>query len=126
MAPGSAFLSLFLKADLLTRRFCSTPFVAGLLAVLFIPSAQANLCEAQTQALVSRVQAEVQPSLAQTQLDQLAVVARQLCESHVDSTRAAGIEDMGPPPEGFADWFSYFMLTKQPEKAGNKRLKRLK
>lgn len=79
-----------------------------------------ELCEAQTSALIARIGADVSPAPSRSQLDQMRGIAQDLCEAHV----AQG--NMPTPPEGYADWFTYFMFNKQPEKEGNKRLKRLK
>ncbi|MCB1734822.1 MAG: hypothetical protein H6981_07645 [Gammaproteobacteria bacterium] len=79
-----------------------------------------DLCEAQTSALIQRVGASVSPALSRSQLDQMRGIAQELCEAHV----AQG--NMPTPPDGYTDWFTYFMFNKQPDKEGNKRLKRMK
>ncbi|MCP5143173.1 MAG: hypothetical protein H6926_03495 [Chromatiales bacterium] len=96
--------------------------LAALCAAALLPlTANADrLCDAQGEALITRFAADVTPAPSREQLDQMRGIAQELCEAQTAQTGAP------PAPEGYADWFTYFMLNKQPEKAGNKRLKSLK
>ncbi len=93
----------------------------SLVVFLVASTAQANLCGSQATVLLERAAAEVTPGLSSEQLQQLKNISLELCQS-----RSAAQGETADLPAGFDDWFSYFMLTKQPDKAGNKRLKRLK
>lgn len=95
----------------------------AVLITAFLTSASANadnLCEAQGKVLIARIASDVTPSPSRVQLDQMRGIAEELCQEQTAET------GMPSAPEGYADWFTYFMLNKQPEKEGNKRLKRLK
>lgn len=81
--------------------------------------AKALVCQQQVDALMERVDAGVKPALTRQQRDQLVALAQRSCRE--DSAMANA-----QPPEGFSDWFSYFMVTHKGDKPGNKRLKKFK
>lgn len=99
----------------MTLRLC-------LLLALLMPSVAGadEFCNARTQALLARLEAELTPAPTDSQMAQMREIARSFCADHA----AEGASP--PPPEGYDSWLDYYMLSKQPEKAGNRRLRNLK
>ncbi|MGB0713942.1 MAG: hypothetical protein ACPGUC_10330 [Gammaproteobacteria bacterium] len=89
--------------------------------VLISPVQATELCEAQGQNLAREAAERIDPPLSADQIQQLRRLAVSLCDYQSEATGY-----IPAAPEGYADWFSWFMLNGNPDKAGNRRLKNLK
>ncbi|MGB0721629.1 MAG: hypothetical protein ACPGU7_04455 [Gammaproteobacteria bacterium] len=93
----------------------------GGLLLTISPAQAGELCEAQGASLSQQAAERIEPPLTDQQLTQLRALSVNMCNRQGEATGY-----VPPAPEGYADWFSWFMLNVNPDKAGNKRLKNLK
>lgn len=82
-------------------------------------AAESAFCDQQTGAFMARLDSELSTPLTQSQRAEVEVIALRSCTQDSPMSRAA-------PPEGFSDWFSYFMVTHTGDKPGNDRLRNFK
>ncbi|MEA3274693.1 MAG: hypothetical protein U9Q81_05240 [Pseudomonadota bacterium] len=90
-------------------------------------SVGAASCIDQARAVARRIQTEVAPNLNQEQLARVAAISAELCRGETRPPPSAAGNAAGPGThQGYSDWFTYFMFEHSGDKAGNKRLLRLK
>jgi hypothetical protein len=85
---------------------------------------EAAPCIDQARAVAQRIQAEVVPNLNGEQLARIAAIAAELCSGEKGPPPAA--RTGAGAPEGYGDWFTYFMFEHSGHKPGNERLRHLK